>query len=99
MNTADHLAQKEVCSPVTAEGCRAEVDEETILEGIGLNVHLHGTNRTTEADVVVAANHIERIDHRKNVSSALERSEAPVAQSPIAGYLGCGQAATHAITG
>src|ERR1700751_2092115 len=96
MDSTQRLAEKKVCCAVASKG-RAERDEEAILKGIGLNIHLHGANRTAKADVVLAANHIERIGYIENVGPALERGESSVTQSPVATHQGRGQTATHAV--
>src|SRR5207248_6926755 len=56
---------------------------ESILKGIGHDVHLVGTKLATHPDVVLAANHVKRIGDMEHVRSTLERSESAVTQRPV----------------
>ena len=70
---------------------------ETILEGVGRDVHLIGADLTADADVMLAANHVEGIGDREDVGSALEWGEAAISEGPVtAAHTGGGQSATDA---
>src|SRR5205807_10454190 len=56
---------------------------ESILKGIGHDVHLVGTKLATHPDVVLAANHVKRIGDMEHVRSTLERSESGFTQRPV----------------
>jgi hypothetical protein len=77
VNATHHLAKEQIGSTITAEG-RAKVDEEAVLKGVGFYVHLHGSNRAAKANLVVAPNHVERINDGENVGPALEGSETTI---------------------
>ena len=56
-----------------------------------------GAYSTPGADVVLAANHFERIGDRENIRAALEGRESPITQRPVARELRGTEAATDTI--
>ena len=58
MNAPAQLAQKKICCSITSE---AEINKETILESVGLDIHLLSTNLAPDPEVVLAPNHVKRI--------------------------------------
>ena len=59
-------------------------DPESIRETDGHGIQLIGANRAADADVVVAAHHVQRIGERPNIGAAHERRIAAIAQRPVA---------------
>ena len=73
------LAEQEISRGIAGE---AEVDKEAVLERVGLYVHLLIAEAAADLDVVLAANHVERVRDLEDVGAALEGSEAAIAQAP-----------------
>src|SRR5579883_2848879 len=96
MEHSAHLTEQYIrgCIPL-----KSKIDEKPVLESVGFNVHLIGADLPADADVVVPANHVERLRDRKDVGAALERSEPAVAEPPIVAHEGGRHAATHAVAG
>src|SRR3984957_763848 len=77
-----HVAQGKVGFGITGENDKK--NPETILEGFGADVHLIDAYINSDMDVVLAANQIDGIVKRKNISAALKRGETAVANRPQA---------------
>jgi len=70
---------------------------EAILEALCLCVHLHGANGHADLDVVLAANHLERIADGENIGPTLEGREAAITnREVVAENFRDGQPATDA---
>ncbi len=78
MNRAQNLAQQQIGRCVARVG--AEVEEKSVLEGVGEHVHLVRPESNSHPDVVITANHVERIGNRENVRSALEGRKSSIPQ-------------------
>src|SRR6202166_67102 len=77
-----HVAQGKIGFGITGES--AQRNPETILEGFGADVHLIGAYINSDMDVVLAANQIDGIVKRKDVSAALKRGVTAIANRPQA---------------
>src|ERR1700688_1112959 len=77
-----HVAQGKVGFGITGES--AQRNPVTILEGFGADVHLIGAYINSDMDVVLAANQIDGIVKRKDVSAALKRGVTAIANRPQA---------------
>ena len=62
---------------------QAGKDPVSVLETLGQDVHLIGANGAADLNVVVAANHVERIGDGENIGPALKRRESAIAQRPV----------------
>src|SRR4029077_3617559 len=79
---AVNLTEKEIGRGVAGQW-GAVIDEEPVLEGIGFHVHLIGAHLPADTDVVVPANHVERVRNREHVRSTLEGCEPTITKSPV----------------
>ncbi len=94
MDATAQLAQKKIGRGISAQ---SEVDVETVLKRIGLDVHLLDANAHANPDVVVAADHVERVGNREDVGPALEGCESTIAQRPVVVHERRTHAATDAV--
>src|SRR6266478_7291372 len=78
---------------------KSKGDEETILKSIRFNIHLICTESTANPDIVLAANHVERVRDEEDVGPALERSKPAITQVPVITHECRGEATTHAVFG
>src|SRR6202140_1701064 len=94
MNSASDLTEQEIGRGVAGQH---KINEEPILEGIGLNVHLVGTKTHPNPDVVFAANHVKGVGDQKDVSPTLKGCKPAVSERHVVRHQGGGQPATHAV--
>ena len=95
VNRPTDLTQKNIRYNIPCkEAC---LNEEAILEGIGLNVHLMGANRAANPYVMLATNHVKRVGDGEHVGSALEWRKPAIAQAPIRAHEGRNQTATDTV--
>ena len=57
-------------------------DPESVLEGLGTHVHLVRAYRSSDLNVMLAANHVEGVAKREDVGSTLERRVAAITEGP-----------------
>src|SRR5882724_8998353 len=63
---------------------RTKGNPEAVLEGLGAHIHLVSADADTELEIMLSADHVERIIYREDVGSALERRKAAIAKGPEA---------------
>src|SRR5882724_7954806 len=61
---------------------RTKGNPEAVLEGLGAHIHLVSADADTELEIMLSADHVERIIYREDVGSALERRKAAIAKRP-----------------
>src|SRR4029077_7998354 len=79
--------------------CQSKGDEETILKSVRFHIHLISSESTANPDVVLAANHVERVRDVENVGPPLEGSKPAITQVPVITHECRSHAAADAVFG
>ena len=93
VNSAEGLPDDQIGCAVT--GCGPAKQKITVLETIGHYIHLIVAEAKSDADIVIAANHVEGIAEAENVRSTDKWSETAISQRPIVAELRGTQAAAQ----